>query len=91
MTPDHEPSRLWTIAEAAGYLRLPISAIYKMTAPKARLRIPHVRVGGRLRFRRTDLDRWVSALSVSNIDLLTKATRISRKVSDGDDSSETPR
>ena len=38
--------QLWTIREAAEYLRLPLSAIYKMTGAKARLRIPHIRIAG---------------------------------------------
>ena len=65
----------WTIHEAAEYLSLPVSSLYKMTGPKARLRIPHVRIAGRLRFRRADLDRWLDALTVSNLDVLAKVRR----------------
>ena len=75
----HIPTdRLWTIAEAADYLTVPVSAIYKMTARKAAVRIPHIRLGGKLRFRRTDLDRWLNMLMVSNLETLAK---IRQKVS----------
>ena len=74
--------QLWTIREAAEYLRLPLSAIYKMTGAKARLRIPHIRIAGRLRFRRADLDEWLALLTVSNLEVLRK-TRKKRQVSDG--------
>lgn len=77
--PDAHPACLWNIDEAAAYLRLPRSAVYKMTAPKASTRIPHVRISGRLRFRRADLDRWVDLLTVSNLDRMAKARRLARK------------
>ena len=84
--PDVATDRLWTVHEAAAYLQLPVSAIYKMTAPKGRLRMPHVRIAGRLRFRRVDLDAWLELLTVSNCDVLRKTRQLSRKVSRGDDS-----
>jgi excisionase family DNA binding protein len=77
-----DTQQLWTIREAAEYLRLPISAIYKMTCAKARLRIPHIRIAGRLRFRRADLDEWLALLTVSNLEVLRKAHK-KRQVSDG--------
>ena len=57
---------VWTIREAAAYLSVPVNSLYKMTGPKARLRVPHIRIAGRLRFRKVDLDRWLDVLSVSN-------------------------
>jgi hypothetical protein len=35
---------IWTIQEAATYLSLPVNSLYKMTGPKARLRVPHIRI-----------------------------------------------
>jgi excisionase family DNA binding protein len=66
---------VWTIQEAAEYLSVPVNSLYKMTGLKARLRVPHIRIAGRLRFRRSDLDRWLDLLSVSNLDVLAKAHR----------------
>jgi excisionase family DNA binding protein len=78
--------RLWTIHDAAGYLHVPVSAIYKMTARQASVRIPHVRLAGRLRFRRCDLDAWLELLTVSNLSLLQKAQEKARRASHGIDS-----
>ena len=76
---------LWTIQEASRYLNLSVSAVYKMTAQKRRsISIPHIRIGGKLRFRQRDLDRWLELLTVSNLEVLAKVR--SRKVSNGNDS-----
>jgi len=45
-----------TVAEAAEYLRCPISRIYALTSAK---RVPHHHDGSRLLFRRSELDTWV--------------------------------
>lgn len=84
--PANPPERLWTIPEAAQYLSVPVGAVYKMTAPKARVRVPHVRIAGRLRFRRADLDAWLDLLTVSNLDVLRRMRKAARKVSHGVDS-----
>src|SRR3989442_11959448 len=70
---------IWTIREAAAYLSVPVNSLYKMTGPKARLRVPHIRIAGRLRFRKVDLDRWLDVLSVSNLEVLVKARRGSQQ------------
>jgi predicted DNA-binding transcriptional regulator AlpA len=68
--------RLWDVADVAAYLQMPIAAIYKMTSRKTRgLRIPTIHLGGKLRFRRSDIDRWLDALTVSNLQTLTKLKR----------------
>ncbi len=66
---------VWTIQEAAEYLSLPVNSLYKMTGPKARLRVPHIRIAGRLRFRKADLDQWLDLLSVSNLEVLARVRR----------------
>jgi excisionase family DNA binding protein len=86
MPGEHTSETLWTIDEAAQYLRVPVSAIYKMTARSARLRIPHVRLSGRLRFRSEDLRHWVELLTVSNIHVLERVRRGTRRTTDGYDS-----
>lgn len=81
--PDHDAAgggiAVWTIHEAAAYLSVPVNSLYKMTGPKARLRVPHIRIAGRLRFRKVDLDRWLDVLSVSNLEVLVKARRGARQ------------
>lgn len=76
--------RLWTVADAATYLQVPTSAVYKMTARKTRIRIPHVRIAGRLRFRKEELDEWLGLLTVSNLDTLRRMHRSLRRTTDGD-------
>src|SRR5437868_7162023 len=59
---EREPNALWDVSSVAAYLHIPASSIYKMTARKAALRIPHIRLGGKLRFRRSDVDHWLTLL-----------------------------
>jgi excisionase family DNA binding protein len=65
---------------------VPVSAIYKMTARKAAVRIPYVRIGGKLRFRRSDVERWLSLLTVSNLDTLARVRQAVSKVTHGNNS-----
>ena len=67
---------LWSIEDVATYLGVPVGSVYKMTAETARICIPHLKIGGRLRFRKADLDRWLDLLVVSNLDTMTKAKRL---------------
>jgi excisionase family DNA binding protein len=80
--------QLWTIGDAATYLRVPVSSVYKMTARKARVRIPHIRIAGRIRFRKTDLDSWLELLSISNLGALKRMHNAARKVRNGYDPQE---
>jgi excisionase family DNA binding protein len=68
---------LWKISDVAQYLGVPLSSVYKMTGPKSVLRIPHVRIAGKVRFRKADIDQWLDLLTVSSNDLISKLnTRI---------------
>jgi excisionase family DNA binding protein len=77
---------LWDIAGVAAYLKLPISAIYKMTARRASVRIPHIRIGGTLRFRPSDVDQWLTLLTTSNIEALSKMRQKVSRVTHAHDS-----
>jgi|SRR5579862_859055 len=68
----HDTESVWNIGEVADYLRLSVHSIYKMTARKAAVRIPHIRIGNKLRFRRADVDRWLTLLTISNMEALAK-------------------
>ena len=57
MTGNVEPSIL-TVSELAAWLRLKPCTIYDWAAKN---RIPCIRVGGRLRFVREDILRWIEA------------------------------
>ena len=80
------PQTLWNVGEVAAYLRVPESSVYKMTARKATLCIPHIRIGGRLRFLRTDVDRWLALLSISNLASLERTRQRMTQVIHGNDS-----
>jgi excisionase family DNA binding protein len=63
---------LWKISDVAQYLGIPLSSVYKMTGPKSALRIPHIRIAGKVRFRKADIDQWLDQLMVSTNDLFAK-------------------
>ena len=77
---------LWDIADVSEYLQIPVSSIYKMTARKAPVRIPHIRIGGTLRFRQADIDQWLTLRTTSNIEALSKMRQKVSKAHHGDDS-----
>lgn len=76
---------LWDVRDVARYLKLPTSAIYKMTARAAAVHVPHIRIGGALRFRRAEVDRWLAALTVTNVDRLAKVRERALEVPHGHD------
>ena len=76
---------LWSIEEVSSYLQVPVSSIYKMTARGSATPIPHIRIGGRLRFRRDDIDRWVSLQATSNLQALERIRQKALKVTHGHD------
>lgn len=78
------PEALWSVQDAGAYLDLSVSAVYKMTARRARVPIPHIRIGGKLRFRRTEIDRWLGLLTVSNLDVLERVRSRAKRVAHGD-------
>ena len=82
---------LWDIADVSAYLQVPVSSIYKMTARKAPVRIPHIRIGGTLRFRQADVDQWLTLLTTSNIEALSKMRQKVSKVNHGDHPQTAPR
>jgi len=48
--------RLLTIKEASEYLGISVKGIYNMVN---RRQIPFIKIGGRLRFDKIDLDNWI--------------------------------
>jgi excisionase family DNA binding protein len=58
------------ISDVARYLGIHPNSVYKMTGPKSVLRMPHMRIAGKVRFRKADIDQWLDHLMVSTNDLL---------------------
>jgi excisionase family DNA binding protein len=71
---------LWEVKDLAEYLRIPASSVYKMTAPRAASGLPVIRCGQLLRFRRSDIDKWLDGLANNTLeskvtDRIRRATR----------------
>lgn len=63
---------IWDVTGVSAYLQIPVSSIYKMTARKAVVCIPHIRIGRTLRFKQADVDRWLALLTTSHTEALSK-------------------
>jgi excisionase family DNA binding protein len=50
---------LWKVSDVAQYLGIPPNSVYKMTGPKSALHIPHIRIAGKVRFRKANIDQWL--------------------------------
>ena len=68
-----ERAKLWDIEDVATYLGIPLSSVYKMTAKRSTNPIPHLKIGGRLRFRKADIDAWLDLWAVAPTEALTRA------------------
>lgn len=57
MVPTHDLDQLWSITEAAKYLRVSVAFLRKSVRER---QVPFLRVGQKVvRFSRADLDSWV--------------------------------
>jgi excisionase family DNA binding protein len=55
---------LWTVREAAAFLRLTATSLYRLVEDN---QIPYIRVSERrLRFRRADLENWLNGRRMAN-------------------------
>jgi excisionase family DNA binding protein len=59
-----EPEPLLTVREVAELLRVPVSWVYERTRRHGRERLPHLKVGKYLRFRRADVLGWLNACRI---------------------------
>ena len=60
MTSTHEEHAILTIDQAAAYLSIPKATLYTWRTRRVGFGPPAVKLGGCLRYRRTDLDAWVA-------------------------------
>lgn len=65
---------LWKTPDVAQYLGIPLSSVYKMTGRKSRIRLPHIRIAGKVRFRKDDIDRWLEQFAVTNHSMLPESS-----------------
>ena len=66
------PPRLLTVDDAAEYLGITSRAL---RARQGRRQIPFLRVGGRIYFRRAQLDQWVESAQECDIDEAVEGMR----------------
>jgi excisionase family DNA binding protein len=52
---------LWNVEDVAEYLAVPVQSVCEMVSERC---IPHLSIGEHLRFRRSDIDRWLDLLVV---------------------------
>lgn len=64
-----ESDALLTTQEICELLRVPKTYIYWLTHSR---RIPHIKLGGHLRFRRSDIDMWLESQEVRSVDIQEK-------------------
>ena len=74
-----QQDRLWVIEDVALYLGVPKSSVYKMTAAGSTNPIPHLKIGGLLRFRKQEIAQWLDLWAVSSLGRLTRAARHARR------------
>lgn len=55
---------IFDVKDLAGYLRVSPKWIYERTHLKE---IPHIKIGGQLRFRKRDIDKWLNSYNVLDI------------------------
>jgi excisionase family DNA binding protein len=53
-------SRILTIDQAAAYLAIPKATLYTWRTRRAGFGPPAIKIGGCLRYRRSDLDAWIA-------------------------------
>lgn len=71
---------LWNVTETAQYLAVPVSAVYKMTSRGATTPIPHIKLGGRLRFVPSAVEEFVALWSVAGLERQTRAVSRGKRV-----------
>ena len=61
--------RLLTVKDVSGLLNVPRSYVYSLTHRK---QIPHLKIGGHLRFRESAVQAWLASQEVPSVDVQTR-------------------
>lgn len=59
-------AELLTVQEISNFLKVPKHYIYHLTHAK---KIPFIKIGGHLRFRRSDIDKWLRSMEVQDVSI----------------------
>jgi excisionase family DNA binding protein len=65
------------VQEIANYLEMPRSSIYSLVEKKG---IPHYRVGRLVRFKKTEIDKWMAQNKEEIVDVKTEAKKVLRSI-----------
>ena len=57
-----ERTGLWTVADLAGMLKVPVSWVYEHVRLRGKERIPHLKLGKYLRFQEAEVRAWLGDL-----------------------------
>jgi len=63
-TARHEEDVIFDIKELADYLKVSKQWVYERTHLKE---IPHLKIDGQLRFRKSDIDKWLKTFNVPSV------------------------
>lgn len=67
--PQFPPSEILTAQEVANWLKMSKRQVYEMTRHRGKVRadhpIPVMRINGNIRFRRSDIEAWLSRIAES--------------------------
>jgi hypothetical protein len=63
----HNRASLWTEYEAAAYLLVCVQTLRKDRTFKHHLKVPFLRIGGRVVYRQSDLDAWLDQQVVNPV------------------------
>lgn len=64
---------LLTYKQASGFLQIQLGTLYSLVSHR---RIPHIRLSNRMvRFRRSDIEKWIANQEVSAKEIKTKSIR----------------
>lgn len=64
---------LLTYKQASGFLQIQLGTLYSLVSQR---RIPHIRLSNRMvRFRRSDIEKWIANQEVSAKEIKTKSIR----------------
>lgn len=55
--------RLWDVKDVSEYLKVPVATLRQWCSKKS---LPYVKIGGHVRFRKEDVEKWVAQKVVGN-------------------------
>ncbi len=67
----------WNVQDATGYLKVRASTVYSLVEQNE---IPHYRVGRQIRFRKSEIDKWMEEHKRPAVDVRVEAKNVFRSI-----------